>query len=311
MQHPSLSQDLIWRLQAFGYRAVNALVRLMPIETASALGGFLLRKLGPLSGSQKVVERNLSLAFPDLDPQARRAIIDAQWDNLGRTFFEMPHMAQLRPSLGRVEVVGAERLRQIRDSGRPVVFISGHFANWEIMPCAIVDAGLTCEMTYRAANNPYVDALIRDARARYGVKLFAPKGSDGSRELLQAMKQGASVALMNDQKFNGGVAAPFMGKLAHTAAAPSRLAMRFDTVLQPMSVERLPNCRFRVVVHEPIQLDKTGSRAADLEAGVVRVNQFVETILRQHPAQWFWVHRRWSNEAYASLETPKGAQAGT
>lgn len=300
-QRPSLTQDLIWRLQAFGYEALNFLVRLMPIETASAVGGWLLRKLGPLTGSQKVVERNLSLAFPDMAPDERRRIIDEQWDNLGRTFFEMPHMAELRPSLGRVEVVNAERLEAIRQSGKAVVFVSGHFANWEIMPCAIVDAGVTCEMTYRAANNPYVDKLVRDARARYGVKLFAPKGPEGSRELLAAMQKGASVALMNDQKFNGGVAMDFMGKLAHTAAGPTRLALRFNTVLQPMSVERLPGCRFRVVVHEPITLDKTGSREADLEAGVAKVNAFVEATLRAHPAQWFWVHKRWSNEAYASL----------
>jgi len=182
-----------------------------------------------------------------------------------------------------------------------VVFISGHFSNWEVMPCAIVDAGITCQMTYRAANNPYVDKLIRDARAKYGVQLFAPKGSDGSRELLAAMKRGESVALMNDQKFNGGVAAPFMGQLAHTAAGPTRLALRFGAVLQPMSVERLPKARFRVIVHPPIELERTGAREADLEAGVAKVNAFVEAQVRARPLEWFWVHKRWSNEAYASL----------
>jgi KDO2-lipid IV(A) lauroyltransferase len=107
---------------------------------------------------------------------------------------------------------------------------------------------------------------------------------------------------MNDQKFNGGVAAPFMGQPAHTAAGPSRLALRFGTVLQPMSVQRLPKAHFRVIVHPPIELDKTGSRDADLEAGVARVNAFIEAEVRAHPLEWFWVHKRWSNAAYASLD---------
>ena len=294
-------QDLAWRLEAAGFVAVSALVRLFPIEAASAAGGWLARKLGPATSAHRVAERNLRLAFPDMGEAERRRILDGQWDNLGRSFCEWPRMDELRPSQGRVEVIHAERLEAIRKSGRPVVFVSGHFANWEVMPCAIVDAGVACQMTYRAANNPYVDKIFRETRARYGVKLFAPKGAEGSRELLAAMQRGESVALMNDQKFNGGVALPFMGQPAHTAAGPTRLALRFGTVLQPMSVERLPKARFRVVVHEPITLEPTGAREADLAAGVAKVNAFVEARLREHPSQWFWVHRRWSNEAYARL----------
>jgi len=303
MSHPrpSFAQDLLWRLEAAAYVTVFALLRLLDIETASALGGWLALKLGPLTGSHRVVQRNLRLAFPELSEAERERIARAQWDNLGRSTFELPFMEELQPHRGRVEMVGAERLEEIRTSGRPVVFISGHFSNWEVMPCAIVDAGITCQMTYRAANNPYVDKLIRDARAKYGVQLFAPKGSDGSRELLAAMKRGESVALMNDQKFNGGVAAPFMGQLAHTAAGPTRLALRFGAVLQPMSVERLPKARFRVIVHPPIELERTGARETDLEAGVAKVNAFVEAQVRARPLEWFWVHKRWSNEAYASL----------
>jgi len=299
---PTFAQDILWRLEAAAYVVVFALLRLMDIETASALGGWLALRLGPLTGSHRVVQRNLRLAFPDMPEAEREALARAQWDNLGRSTFELPFMEELQPHRGRVQVVGAERLEEIRRSGQPVVFISGHFSNWEVMPCAIVDAGITCQMTYRAANNVYVDKLIRDARARYGVRLFAPKGSDGSRELLAAMKRGESVALMNDQKFNGGVAAPFMGHLAHTAAAPSRLALRFGTVLQPMSVERLPRAHFRVIVHPPIVLEHTGSRNGDLEAGVAKVNAFIEAQVRARPLEWFWVHKRWSNAAYASLD---------
>jgi KDO2-lipid IV(A) lauroyltransferase len=247
-----------------------------------------------------VAERNLRLAFPDKDEAWRAAMLRAQWDGLGRTFAEFPLMDRILPSTGRVEVVGQERLFQIAADKVPVVFVSGHLSNWEVMPAAIVDSGVTCEMTYRAANNPYVDERIKQSRFRYGVRLFAPKGGDGSRELLEGMKQGKSVALMNDQKFNGGVEAPFFGHPVRTAPGPTRLAIRFGTVLQPMSVQRIKGARFRVVVHDPINPPRTGDRKADIEAGVRMINAFMEERIRERPEDWFWVHRRWPNEVYAA-----------
>jgi KDO2-lipid IV(A) lauroyltransferase len=103
---------------------------------------------------------------------------------------------------------------------------------------------------------------------------------------------------MNDQKFNGGVAAPFFGRIVHTAGAPSRLALRFGAVMQPMSVVRLPGARFRVTIHDPIRLTDTGNRERDVEAAVAQVNAFIEARIRERPAEWFWVHKRWPQEDY-------------
>lgn len=301
LARPSFKQDLAWRLEAIGFDLFTFLFRLLPTDAASWIGGKLVKAIGPLSGSHKIARRNLLIAFPDQDEAWRNRILTEQWENLGRSFAEFTLMDRIRPSTGRVELVNGERLAEIARTMTPVVFVSGHLSNWEVMPAAIVDAGVVCQMTYRAANNPYVDDRIKKSRARYGVRLFAPKGGEGARELLDAMERGESVALMNDQKFNGGVAAPFFGKLAHTAAGPSRLALRFGTVLQPMSVQRTNGARFRAVVHEPIVLEKTGDRAADLEAGVRKVNAFMEDRIRERPAEWFWVHKRWANEVYEEL----------
>ena len=294
-------QDLLWRLEALGFDLFIGAVRLMGVDRASDFGGWLGRTFGPMSGAHKVATRNLKLAFPEKDAAWHKQILREQWDGLGRSFAEFPLMDKILPSTGRVEVVGKERLAEIAENRIPVVFVSGHLSNWEVMPAAIVDSGVVCEMTYRAANNPYVDKRIKESRFRYGVRLFAPKGGDGARELLEGMKQGKSVALMNDQKFNSGVAAPFFGHLAHTAPGPTRLAIRFGTVLQPMSVQRLKGALFRAVVHDPIVPPKTGDRTADIEAGVRMINAFMEDRIRERPAEWFWVHRRWPNEVYAAL----------
>lgn len=299
---PSFWLDLGWRIECLAFDVFSAVDRLLPIAWMSAFGGFVLKTLGPLSGTHKIAERNLRIAFPDMPQRERERLLKRQWENLGRLVGEFPQVDRLTPARGRVEVVGGERLAAIAASGEPVVFISGHLANWEVMPAAIVHYGVNCNITYRAANNPYIDKRINKVRASYGVKLFAPKGGDGSREILEGFKLGQSVALMNDQKFNQGLPVPFFGQPAHTAPGPTRLALKAGTWLQPMSVRRLPGARFRVTVHEPIVLEQTGDKRRDIEAGVRRVSEFIEARVREHPEDWFWVHKRWPNAVYKALE---------
>jgi len=296
-------QDFAWRLEAFGFQALFGFLRLLGVERASGLGGWLLRTLGPLTGTQKTVIRNLRIAFPDMDEAERNALALAQWDQTGRTFAELAVMDQLTPEGGRVEVVGLERLHALRDSGKPAVLISGHLANFEVMAAVIMAAGVPCQVTYRAANNPYVDALIRKSRERYGIRLFAPKG-DGTRDLMAGMKRGDSIALLVDQKYNQGPEVQFFGQPVNASPGAARLAARFDTVMQPLSVVRLPNARFRVTAHEPISVNHSEDKAADVLAGVQAANRFVEDRVREHPVDWFWVHKRWPDEVYTALDRP-------
>ena len=298
----SLAQDLLWRLEALGFDLLGWMFRLMPLETASRFGGAALRLLGPLSGAHKTAERNIRIAFPDMDPEARRRLLVAQWDNLGRLTAEFQLMHRLTPASGRVEIVGGEHLKAVAQSGRPAILVSGHFSNWEVMAAVIVHLGVTCQVTYRAANNPYIDKRIIDTRKSYGVTLMAPKGGDGSREVLAAMAQGEAVAFLNDQKFNRGVVAPFFGVPATTAPGPTRLAMKFDCPMIPMCVERTEGARFRVTIWDSIAPPKTGDRAADIEQGVKNMNAFIEARVRERPEQWFWTHKRWPAEAYKALQ---------
>ena len=300
---PSRARDLAWRLEALAYDLTSAVARLFPVEWVSALGGWLFRRLGPLTPSSRIASRNVDLAFPDLAPAVRAKLMDDQWDNLGRTFFEFPLTDRLTPAQGRVEVVGREKLLAIAASGKPAILISGHFANWEVMAAAIVDAGVPARVTYRAANNPYIDRRIIEARARYGVRMFAPKGGLGSRDLIETLQKGESVTFLNDQKFNKGVAAPFFGRTVHTAGASTRIALKFGAMMQPMSVQRLPGARFRVVIGEPFTLENTGDRDADVSAGVRHINAFVEARVRERPAEWFWVHKRWPRAEYETAQS--------
>lgn len=294
-------QDIVWRLEAFGFQALFGFLRLLGVERASGLGGWLLRTLGPLTGTQKTVMRNLRIAFPDMGEVERQALALAQWDQTGRTFAELAVMDHLTPEGGRVEVVGMERLHALRDSGKPAVLISGHLANFEVMAAVIMAAGVPCQVTYRAANNPYVDALIRQSRERYGIRLFAPKG-DGTRELMAGMKRGDCIALLVDQKYNQGPEVEFFGQPVNASPGAARLALKFDTVMLPLSVVRLPGVRFRVTAHEPIVVNQSEDKAADTLAGIQAANRFVEDRVKEHPVDWFWVHKRWPDKVYAALD---------
>jgi KDO2-lipid IV(A) lauroyltransferase len=291
-------RDLLWRLEALAYDVAAGLARLFPIDAVSDFGAAVFRRLGPLTSAHHVARTNLQIAFPQASEADIAGLLDQQWRHLGRWFAEFPILDRIIADPARVEVVGAERLAAIRDGAGPVVFVSGHFSSFEIMPAVIIHSGVTCQITYRATNNPHVDDRIRRSRWRYGVRLFAPKGTDGARELLRALARGESVALMNDQKFNGGIAAPLFGVMAHTAPGPSTFALRYDAPLQPMSVQRKDKARFRVVVHEPIRLVDSGDRDADIAAGVGQINAFIEERVRERPAEWFWVHKRWPSEIY-------------
>jgi KDO2-lipid IV(A) lauroyltransferase len=286
-------------LEAALFDCACALARLFPVDSVSDCGAWIFWLLGPRTRANRVAETNLRIAFPQASDAELKVLLKAQWTELGRSIAEFPLLHRIVADTQRLEVDGEVMLREIAASGKPVVFISGHFSNFEMMAAAMMRAGLNCQITYRAMNNPYVDERVRRNRASYGVRLFAPKGLEGARELMRAIGRGESIALLNDQKFNGGVAAPIFGVMAHTAPGPSTFALRFGIPLVPLSVQRTgPGARFKVIVHEPMHLEDTGDRDADIETGVRRINAFMEERIRARPTEWFWVHRRWPNEVY-------------
>jgi KDO2-lipid IV(A) lauroyltransferase len=148
-----------------------------------------------------------------------------------------------------------------------------------------------------------IDAKILKLRQGYGAKLQAAKGVEGGVGLLRGLAKGFSVALMNDQKYNEGVAAPLFGHDAMTADGPTRLAQRFGAPLIPFSLARLSPeggkaVRYRIVIHDPLDIPKDMAQDAAIKDTVIRINQFVETHVRAHPEQWFWVHKRWGKETW-------------
>jgi KDO2-lipid IV(A) lauroyltransferase len=302
----AVSQQLTpaFRLEAFGFDAYLGLVRSMPLERASRFGGRLIGALGPMTPAHQTALRNLRLAYPNESETWRRDVARAMWEGIGRTAGEFPHLPKINAYAddGRIEVEGVETLDKIKASKRGAVFISGHFANWEVMPAAIAQRGVVCHMTYRPANNPIIDERIQAIRQTYGAKLQSGKGVAGGVGLQRGLIRGESVALMNDQKYNEGVAAPLFGHECMTADGPTRLALRHNVPLIPFALKRLADVRYRVVIHDPLPIatDKPADEA--VRDTVHAINRFMEARIREAPEQWFWVHRRWPKEAWAQAQ---------
>lgn len=282
--------------------ALGSAFRLIGVEASSWLAGKFMRRAGPLIAPiQNRGRRNLEIAFPEISARDADKILRDVWENLGRTTAEFANLAAFDPDRenSRVEIIRRDRFAAVANSKTPAIFVSGHFANWEIMSIAMRAAGLDYGVVYRAANNPLIDGLIIRQRARVMSRRQVPKGKRGGRDMIELLKSGHSLAMLVDQKLNtGGIPSPFFGKPAMTAPAAARLALKYSAPVIPLEIERLKGARFRVIVHEPIEFAPTGDAGADTQSLTDLINLELEKMIRARPGQWLWLHRRWAKSEY-------------
>ncbi|MGH7076078.1 MAG: lysophospholipid acyltransferase family protein [Stellaceae bacterium] len=282
-------------LEGVGATLLWSVFRALPLPAASATGGFIARQIGPRMGVTRRAERNLRRAMPELSEPEITRIIRGMWDNLGRVVAEYPHLGKFKvyePG-GYIEQAGT--LPWIKDHppdpGEPHIFVSGHFGNWEIAAMAATQLGLKAVQIYRPPNNPTVARLIGRARSAVGGELLA-KGTAG-RRAVAALRKGAVICMLIDQKMNTGMRVPFFGRDAMTEKVIARLALRYDCRVIPARVERVKGVHFRFVTEEPVELTHSGDEEADVRALLIRLNQRLENWIRTRPDQWLWLHRRW------------------
>jgi KDO2-lipid IV(A) lauroyltransferase len=273
------------------------LFKLLGIDAASALGGFIGRqvfyRIGP------VIDRardNLKAAYPGMDAKERERIIREMCDNLGRTVAEYPHLDKLKlhGPHPRLEIAGTEHAQAAIAAGKGLMFISGHFANWEAMPVMATELGYEGGLVYRPPNNPYVDRYISRKRASAGPKIQITKSAQGTRKIFTLLRRGLAILMLVDQKTEQGVPAPFFGRDAMTTPAPAALALKLGSALLPTSNERLKGAHFRVTIHPPIAFTSSGDHEADVKALTAKINAAMEECVRARPSQWLWIHRRWT-----------------
>lgn len=269
---------------------VLSFFRLLPLDTASYLGGMLGRFVGKLAPQTAIARRNLEAAMPEKTSAEREKIIGDMWENLGRNAAEMPHCAGMAVA-NRVTHVGREHLPK---DGEASLFVSGHVGNWELLASMAYDHGTPLTLVYRHMNNPYVDRMIARIRANHCTSML-PKGPKGALQLARTLKQNQSIAMLVDQKMNEGIAVPFFGRDAMTAPAIAKLALKFKLPITPARVIREKGVHFKGVVYPQLVFTLTGDEEKDVHHMMLTINQMLEGWIREYPEQWFWVHRRWPN----------------
>ncbi len=293
-------------LQSAGLLLLFGMFRILPVPWASALGGLIGRSIGPRLKTTERARRNLRLIFPEKSADEIASLVTEMWDNLGRVVGEYPHLPDYTygRSRKRIELVGADKLERAKQLDQPILFFSGHIANWEISPLVAVQNGVGAKLIYRAPNQPTARRLLERVRTRAGCSML-PKGKRGARELLRHVKQNGRVGILVDHKLNAGISVPFLGHAAMTSTAVPELCLKHNAVAVPVRVERLNGCRFRVTVSDPLKLARTGNHPRDVHAAAEQLNDVVSDWIRQRPGQWLWLHRRWPESKPATAVAPQ------
>ena len=293
-----LKSRLRYRAEAAGFFALMGLFRILGLDRGSAFGGFLGRQVYYRLPPAKRARENLRLAFPQKTAAEIEAIVLAMCDNLGRTVGEYPNLDKISITGKdpRISVSGTELPAAAIATGKPLIFFSGHLANWEMMAIGSFQAGFPGGTVYRPPNNPLVDAWIAGQRAKCGSKELIAKGSQGVKRMFTFLRRNMPVYMLVDQKTNEGVSAPFFGREAMTTPAPAALALKLDATLLPISLRRTSGARFHMQYHPPLKSVRSADHDADVLALTTRINKELERMIREEPSQWLWVHRRWPTE---------------
>lgn len=297
MSRPWWRRHLTDRLEAAGFGLMLALFRRLGLDRASSFGGWLGRWIGPLTRAHATARANLRAAFPDQSPDWIARTLARMWDNLGRVIAEYPHLPQILAE--RVELRGVENLVMMREDGLPGICWSGHLGNWELVPLLAAQHGVPLTSIYRAPNNPRVDRLVRAVRTASGMPVdLVPKGAQGAKQLMGALKRGDHIGLLIDQKLNEGTAIDFFGRPAMTSTAIAQFALHFNCPVVGGRVERIGGAWFRAIVSEPKLYPQGSTKDPEAVRVILEdVQRDLEGWIRKAPEQWLWPHRRWPKES--------------
>ena len=267
------------------------LFKIIGYRNSSNLGFLIGKYIGPLFRSKKKIN-NILDQVKDLKDQ-KKTILNNVLGNYGRIFAEYPHLKNFRnDNLSKfISIEGKEYLEDIKQKNKKVVFVSGHFNNFELMAMEIEKSGVNLAAIYRPLNNQFLNKIMEKIRINFICKIQIKKGKSGIREIIENVRKGCSVALMIDQRVTEGSKTNFFGKLATTTTIPAQLIKKYGCELVPVYIERYNKIFFRIFISKPIKIDKTKTT----EEITKYLNNVLEKMILKNPDQWIWTHDRWKN----------------
>jgi len=293
-----LGDRLRYGAEAALFFAFMALFRVIGLPAASRLGGFIGRNIFCWLPPDRVARANLLRAFPEKSQTERDAIRRTMWDNLGRVVGEYPHLDKFTPKGEDPRITYSlppgVTVDDLKD--RPLMFLSAHLGNWEVMPILAQQVGLDGATVVRPPNNPFVADWVARQRRINGPDTMIAK-HNAARGMLSQLRAGRMLCMLVDQKLREGVAVPFFGHDAMTTPAPAALALKTGARVLLAANRRLPGPRFHVTVQETPAVALTGDDTKDTLSLTAAITAGIEEIVRADPGQWLWIHNRWSERS--------------
>ena len=270
--------------------------KIIGLRNSSFLGSMLGVTIGPFFRSKEVTKENIKIGLGEIGKKREKEIINGMWSNIGRTFAEYVFLKKFKynkKKFNHIKINGMNYLDEIRKNNEPVIFYSGHFANFELMAMEIDKAGIKCAAIYRPLNNFFLNPLMEYLRMKYICPNQIPKGRIGMREIITKIKNGYSVALMVDQRVGEGPRELFFNKPAHTTTIPAQIALKYGCKLVPISLKRKEDICFEMTIHKPYKIEKSDNEVEDTKNITLKINQVIEKMIVKNPKQWIWSHNRW------------------
>jgi len=268
-----------------------SLFKILGYKISSAIGGKLFELIGPIFRSKKLIHSNIKNAIPEMNNDNIKLISKQMWNNYGRVFAEYMFIKDFRAGKfdTKIEIEGQEILEEIKTSNKQVVFISGHFANFELMAMHLERAGINLSAIYRPLNNNFLNKIMEKIRKNYICENQIKKGIGGIKKLIGLKKNNYSTALMIDQRVTEGIKSKFFNLEALTTTIPAQLVKKFNIPVVPIFIERINGVNFKITVKKPVNF----SNDTSIKEITDQLNNILEKMILHNPGQWIWSHNRW------------------
>ena len=265
--------------------------KLIGLKLSRILASYLFVNIGPLFRSKKTIYSNISLAFPNSEENLKKNISKKMWQSYGKILAEYIFIKNFRNlnSEKYLNITGQKILDDVKNSNEPVIFISGHFDNFELMAMHIEKSGINLAAIYRPLNNYFLNPTMEKIRKKFICEKQIKKGVSGTKEILKHFKSGTSIALMIDQRVSQGIKSKFFNKDALTTTIPAQFVKKFNCKIVPIFIERNDVENFNLEIMNPLTFDNQET----IESITLKLNKILEKMIVRNPYQWIWSHNRW------------------
>jgi KDO2-lipid IV(A) lauroyltransferase len=270
--------------------------KIIGLKLSSDLGEIIGKYFGPLFRKKTIAKKNILIAFSDLNQKSIDEMIDHMWKNIGRIFGEYIHINKfsiIDAKKNKIVFANKNNGEILMKNNKPIVFFSGHFANFELMAKCLQEFGFNIGAIYRPLNNIFLNPVMEFIRKKYICPIQIEKGSNGTKKLIKHISTNNPLALMIDQRLSSSIRVPFFNKPATTTTTPAQLAIKYGALLVPVFLKRNEKTNFEFFIEEPLIINKTNDYDKDIFNITQIMNKKIEEFIKRDPAHWLWSHDRW------------------